>query len=115
MLVVFHVLAYFLTIERREPKTQNTNYTTNTMKTETKQAYFARIEKMLQIWKQIEAKQSDLRTLVNKYYKLGLDPENGADPVSSETLAEWGREWRDNNPCVKTPASYEVQNVLNQI
>ena len=59
---------------------------------ETKQEYFARMEKAYGVFSEMTELRLKLKALDEKFQTLLFEPENGKESVSSRTLEKWGKE-----------------------
>jgi len=71
---------------------------------ETKEEYFARMEKAVEVIKEIANLKVKIERLEKEFNQLCFEPENGQEEVSSHTLRKWGEEYNqkknENNPCI---------------
>ena len=62
---------------------------------ETKQEYFTRMEKAVNVMNEITNLRMKITRLEAEVNKLCWNPENGKEDVSSDTLIKWGKEYRN--------------------
>jgi len=60
---------------------------------ETKEEYFARMEKAVRIFNEITNLRLKIKSLEKEFNELCWEPENGKEEVSSKTLRKWGEEY----------------------
>jgi hypothetical protein len=62
---------------------------------ETKEEYFARMDKAVRIFNEITNLRLKIKSLESEVEHLCWEPENGKENVSSETLRKWGKEYHE--------------------
>jgi hypothetical protein len=62
---------------------------------ETKEEYFARMEKAVRIFNEITNLRLKIKSLESEVDHLCWEPENGKEAVSSKTLLKWGNEYNE--------------------
>jgi len=68
---------------------------------ETKEEYFARMEKAVRIFNEITNLRLKIKSLEKEFDELCWQPENGKENVSSKTLIKWGKEYHEEKGNMK--------------
>jgi hypothetical protein len=62
---------------------------------ETKEEYFVRMEKAVNVMNEIANLRMKITRLESEVNELCWNPANGKEEVSSETIGKWGEEYRN--------------------